>query len=473
VTVSTLHAVHHRSRILIAGGGVAAVEALLALREHLGGTVEIELLAPDPEFILRPLAVGEPFGIGEARHLSLPSVAAQHQAHFREGALESVDPVTGTVLTAAGEQLTYDYLLVAVGAEQRAAFPGAISFGGPRDRHALEAMLDAAVAGEVRRLAFAATAGTGWLLPLYELALFTSTWLAERSSDCSLTLLTHESRPLEMFGGPASDAVAELLHRAGIRVLTERVVRSFDGRSITCERGHPRAADAMVTLPTLEGRRIVGLPDDGRGFLPTDPHGAVIGVPRVYAAGDGTTFPIKQGGIAAQQADAAAAAIALELGALDTAEPFHPVLRGMLLTGAEPRFLRARARAGVAEGYGASEEPDSVVSFQPLWWPPAKVAGPRLASYLDNPLAAPNARPTFTDLEMLETEQDEAAAEEEHEGVALLLELADASAARGEYDFALKCLKAAEDLGGPLAEDRQRERRQWELSSIGTGHPGY
>ena len=42
--VTRLQGVHHRSKILIAGGGVAGLEALLALRAQLGGTVEIEVL---------------------------------------------------------------------------------------------------------------------------------------------------------------------------------------------------------------------------------------------------------------------------------------------------------------------------------------------------------------------------------------------------------------------------------------------
>ncbi len=466
--MNKLHAVHHRARVLIAGGGVAALEALLALRAHLGGTVEIELLAPDPEFVLRPLAVGEPFGIGEARHLSLPAIATQHQAHFRQGALGAVEPAAAVALTTAGQRLSFDYLLVAIGAHQYQAVPGAVTFGGPADRQQLEAVLAQAAAGDLQRIAFAATPSAGWLLPLYELALFTSTWLADQSAPAStVTVLTHESRPLEMFGRHASDAVAQLLDQAGIRVLTERLVQSYDGRSITCEHGHPRAADALVTLPALDGHRIVGLPNDGRGFIPTDPHGAVDGVPRVYAAGDGTAFPIKQGGIAAQQADAAAAAIAHELGALETAEPFRPVLRGMLLTGAEPRFLRA-GTTGEEAGGGESR---SEVSFQPLWWPPGKIAGPRLAAYLDDPQATASGRRAFEDVAPPEPEEAEEAVEEEHEGIALLLELADASAERGEYEFALKCLRAAEDLGGPLPEDRQRERRRWELSSLGPGLP--
>ena len=53
----------------------------------------------------------------------------------------------------------------------------------------------------------------------------------------------------------------------------------------------------------------------------------------VFAAGDIANFPIKQGGLAAQQADAAAEAIAAEAGAQVDPQPFKPVLRGILLTG--------------------------------------------------------------------------------------------------------------------------------------------
>jgi hypothetical protein len=61
-----------RPQVLIAGGGgVAAVEALLALRVHVGHMVAVELLAPEDEFVYRPSSVAEAFGRGEARRFSL------------------------------------------------------------------------------------------------------------------------------------------------------------------------------------------------------------------------------------------------------------------------------------------------------------------------------------------------------------------------------------------------------------------
>jgi hypothetical protein len=53
-------------RVLIAGGGVAGLEALLALRALAGDLVDLELLAPEPAFWYRPLAVAEPFDAGRS-----------------------------------------------------------------------------------------------------------------------------------------------------------------------------------------------------------------------------------------------------------------------------------------------------------------------------------------------------------------------------------------------------------------------
>ena len=93
----------------------------------------------------------------------------------------------------------------------------------------------------------------------------------------------------------------------------------------------------------------------------------------VWAAGDGLAFPVKFGGLAAEQADAAAQAIAALAGADVTPEPFRPVLRGRLLTGRSERFLHHVAGGGGGEG---------TVADHALWWPPGKVAGRRLAPYL-------------------------------------------------------------------------------------------
>jgi len=127
----------------------------------------------------------------------------------------------------------------------------------------------------------------------------------------------------------------------------------------------------VIALPRLEGPWLEGLPCDRHGFLPIDDHCHVGGAQDVFAAGDATQFPLKQGGIATQQADTAAAGIAALAGAPVEPEPFRPVLRGLLMTGMAPRYLRS-------EPGGTS----SAVDTEALWWPPAKIVGKYLAPFL-------------------------------------------------------------------------------------------
>ena len=99
----------------------------------------------------------------------------------------------------------------------------------------------------------------------------------------------------------------------------------------------------------------------------------MAGADHVWAAGDGIAFPVKFGGLAAEQADAAAADIAAEAGAPVERTPFRPVLRGRLLTGRGPRYLRHDASGGGGEGETATHA---------LWWPPTKVNGRYLSPWL-------------------------------------------------------------------------------------------
>jgi sulfide:quinone oxidoreductase len=123
----------------------------------------------------------------------------------------------------------------------------------------------------------------------------------------------------------------------------------------------------------IEGPGVPGLPHDPNGFTPIDEHARVEGAKDVYAAGDGTNFAVKQGGLATQQADAAAEHIAATLGADLDPEPFKPVLRGQLITGAESLHMRHGLTGGQGEG---------IASMDYLWWPPQKVAGKYLSGWL-------------------------------------------------------------------------------------------
>jgi len=111
----------------------------------------------------------------------------------------------------------------------------------------------------------------------------------------------------------------------------------------------------------------------------------VRGVERAYAAGDATDFAIKHGGISAQQADVAAQAIAALAGAPVKPETFHPVVHGMLLTGALPRYLSAEI--------AGEQRVTSQMAMQPTWSPPDKISAKYLAPYLDCTFGSGPGRP--------------------------------------------------------------------------------
>jgi sulfide:quinone oxidoreductase len=215
-----------------------------------------------------------------------------------------------------------------------------------------------------------------WPLPLYELALMTAEAAAEHGRAAQLTLVTPEPAPLAIFGPHAGEAVTALLAEREIAVLLDAHVRSVAGGTVVAAPGDVEVhADRVVAVPVLAGPAMPGLPLDAHGFVESDEHGAVRGLDGVFAAGDGTTLPIKQGGVAAQHAGAAAAAIAARAGADVEPRPLHPELRAQLLAGSTSVHLRQ----AVAGGGG---DQASVASGHALWWPPSKVAAPYLAPYL-------------------------------------------------------------------------------------------
>ncbi len=165
-------------RVIIAGGGVAAMEALLALRDVAGELPHITLLAPDTDFVLRASAVLEPFARGHARRVPLRTIVESKSAALVQDSLERVDPERRVVHTAGGEELSYDALLVVLGAIAQQPFPGALTFSGPNDSHVIANVLTEAQSGTISSIAFVVPGGATWPLPLYELALLTRAHLS-------------------------------------------------------------------------------------------------------------------------------------------------------------------------------------------------------------------------------------------------------------------------------------------------------
>ncbi|MBO9532589.1 MAG: FAD-dependent oxidoreductase [Solirubrobacteraceae bacterium] len=354
-------------RLVIAGGGVAAVEALLAARALAPeGGPEILLIAADPSLRLPPHAALKPFARGHADPLPLAEVLADHDGHFVHARIATVDPRRHVVVLDDGREVAYDELLVAVGGVPVKGTDRGTGFelASPEVVAGVAADLEL---GWARSAAVVVPDGPTWPLPAYEIAL----QLAEHAAPAggAVHLFIPDEEPLSLFGARASGEVRALLADAGVKLYTDERLRVV--RTGLVERDHlrpPVKVDRILSMPRIVGPAIPGLPLNDAGFIEVDAHGRVAGLTQVHAAGDGTSLPYKFGGLACQQADAAVADILADLG--------HPVERAPL----DPVF-DARLVAGDRE-LVLHHDPSGADRRAPDWSGGAKIAGRYLTDYV-------------------------------------------------------------------------------------------
>jgi sulfide:quinone oxidoreductase len=362
--------------VVVGGGGVAGLEALLALRALAGDRVRLTLVAPATDFSYRPLAVAEPFSRGRAERVPLETIARETGAELVHDEIEAVDDAAGEVTLGSRRTLPYDALLLAPGGRAVDGVPGASTWWPGGDPDAFGGLLRDVEEGYTKRLAFVVPPGAVWPLPAYELALMTAAEArAMGHDDVAITVVTPERTPLSLFGAEASAAVAEELAAAGVTLETGAVARVAPGGLVLEPEGRTLAVERVVAVPRVVGPAIAGLPVDDEGFIRAGDDAHVEGCTRTWAAGDGVVSPVKFGGLATHQARRAAAAIARRAGVERAHDPGEPVLVGRLLVGDRSRRLIRRAD----------------IDRRPLWWPPGKVVGEHLPRWLADHGAAPAA----------------------------------------------------------------------------------
>ena len=364
-------------RVVVCGGGIAAAEALLRLRRLAGEAIELCVIAPNDELVYRPLAVREPFTYTPARRYPLRQIALYSGAELIKDALVRVERSERIVRTGGGDELGYDALLVAVGAREVDAYGRSVTFRDSDAAATFGEVIKAVEVGRASSVAFVQPAGPGWPLPLYELALMTATHAGDLGiTGLELTLVTPEPQPLAIFGAAVSEVVTDRLASAGIAVHSRSLARlPAEGRLVVEPRGLVVQTDRVLAVPRVTGPAVAGLPGDTSGFVPISTACCVPGTGgRVFAAGDGANYPVKHGGLGAQMADSAASAIARLAGTDVEPQPFHPVIRAKLLTGAEPIYISARL---VGPGAVSSE-----VFEEPPWPAGDKVVAEELGPYL-------------------------------------------------------------------------------------------
>ena len=362
--------------IVIAGGGVAGLEGLLALHAMAGDSVRLTLVAPDREFSYRPLAVAEPFALGHAHRVPLSRFAEETSAELVIDAVVEVDDAGRQVRLQDGRMLGFEALLLAPGGRAAAGVDGATTWWPGGDSEDYGGLLRDIEEGYTKRLAIVVPLGAVWPLPAYELALMTAGEARSMGhDDVHVIVVTPEPGPLSLFGEEASAAVTEELQAAGVELRTGVVARADRGGLLLEPGGERLDVQRAFAVPRVLGPGTEGVPTDEEGFIRAGDDARVEGCEWTWAAGDGVVSPVKFGGLATHQARRAASAIARLAGVEDAPDPGEPVLHGRLLVGGRSRRLRGR---GDAEG-------------APLWWPQGKVAGEYLPRWLADHGVAPPA----------------------------------------------------------------------------------
>ena len=372
----TTHGPHPKLRVVIAGGGVAALETVLALRELAPEQTATTVIAPNDEFVYRPMTVREPFAYESARRYPLARIVHDAGADLLAGELDWVEHDKHVLHTKAGQALEYDALVLALGARAVPRYTHAITIDDRRMDETLHGLIQDIEGGYVDSLAFVSPARMPWQLPLYELALMTAGRAYDMNVDLSTTIITPEDSPLAIFGSTASDALAERLERAHVKTINSAYVEVPSIGEVVINPGDRHLhVKRVIALPELYGPSVRGIPLGDHGFIRVDPHGRVRDVEDVYAAGDASTSRSSTVESARNRPTWLQPSIAALAGANVVPEPFNPVIHGMLLTDAEPMYLTAK----ITGGHGFSSE----ISDTPTWPSGQKIAAKYLAPQLD------------------------------------------------------------------------------------------
>ena len=447
--------------VVVAGGGVAGLETVLALRDLAGSRVRVTLVTTASQTIERPITVAEPFdrAIAPTRHLD--TIAADLGVELVHERLAAVRPHEHVAVLSGGTELAYDRLVVVTGAGALAAVHGAITFRGAQDVGALRDVRDELRSGAARSVAFALASESCGPCLFYELALMMG---ADLRGHETTGRVHHDRHAGAGAAGPVRRRASPRPSRrfwptAGVRVHTgARPVAVEPGRLVLADGGDVDA-DRVIALPVPHGKPISGLPTDRGGFVPVDRHGR--GARRRRRVRRRATRSRSRSSRAAwppsrptrwPRRSPLARARDIE------PRPFRTVLRGMLLTGGAPLYLRAEVGAAAATATAQRIGGASVASGQALWWPPSKVAARYLGPYLAT------ARPSLTGAPTLVDRAEPAAAAPAHtheQARDFALLLADSEARWGDFGAAVRALEAARALEGVLPPEYERKRERW------------
>jgi sulfide:quinone oxidoreductase len=294
-------------RVLILGAGFGGLELAARLSEEVPDEVEVTLVDKNDSFVFGYSKLDVMFGRHEPdavrhsyRDITKPSVT------FRQEVVQSIDPVTRTVVTDHGTYET-DILVVALGADlDPGATPGLVEEGtefySVEGAERLRELLPEFPGGHV----VISVLGNFFKCPAapFETAMMMHDYLVERDRRASSTIkvISPMAMPIPV-SREASDGILAGLAERDIGWWPQSRVVSLDTatRTASLQDGRVAAYDLFLGIPVHRAPAVVeesGLAVDG--WIPVDHTTFATRFPGVYAIGDVTSAPVPRVGVIAE-----------------------------------------------------------------------------------------------------------------------------------------------------------------------------
>ena len=292
-----------KHRIVIVGGSFGGINAAYQLRRRLGERADLTLISAESDFTFIPSLPWVMMGWRRPEALKVPLARplASRGIRFVNDRATSIDPSTQSVVTASGETIRYDYLVLATGADlDWSNVPGSDPAEGivhtcftVEQAVAAREAIRRFVARDGGRAIIGANPGASCGGPAYEIIMMLETTLRrqKRRHLFDLHLVTPEPF-LGHFGvngiGNLSRMMKDEFRSRHLNWTTNAALTSVEPGKATLADGAEMPFDLAILIPAFYGARVVrdvnGL-GNPRGFIPTDHQLRSTRYPNIYAVG--------------------------------------------------------------------------------------------------------------------------------------------------------------------------------------------
>lgn len=288
--------------VLVLGGGIGGIAASSIVKQKAGDRARVQLVDKKRQFQFPPsypwLVMGMRTPDQVQRDLTL---LKSKGIEVLNDEVSSID-LDGKRVQTAESVLTYDYLVVALGADYDIdLIPGFRQYAlhiydldsAVQFKEAVEGFRGGTIAIGVSRTPFKCPAAP------YEMALLMDDYFTKKGirDKVRFEFFTPEPAPVPSVGPAVGGMVLELLKARGINYHPKEKLVQIDSNQLHFEGGQSIPFDLLFCVPPHRAPRPVvgaGLTDES-GWIPVNPWTLETKHPGVYAIGDVTSVPTPKG----------------------------------------------------------------------------------------------------------------------------------------------------------------------------------